>query len=116
MEEKTKFSRMFQHLALKHILAGKCNRDSEYAEPEPVKNVMIELEQILAKFEPKSERTLYQWITDLQAKGVIPRNARSEGGSSGSGLKPNPTDLLVSPPLKTPRGKYLAATPDRKDL
>ena len=47
------------------------------AEPEPldvaVKNVMIELEQILAKFEPKSERSLYQWITELQAKGVIPR-------------------------------------------
>ena len=50
------------------------------AEPEPldvaVKNVMIELEQILAKFEPKSERTLYQWITDA-GKGCNP--------STGSG-------------------------------
>jgi hypothetical protein len=47
------------------------------AEPEPldvtVKNIILKLEQILASFEPKSERSLYQWINDLQAKGVIPR-------------------------------------------
>jgi Domain of unknown function (DUF4145) len=38
-----------------------------------VKEVVLKLEDILDKLEPKLDRNLYQWITDLQAKGVIPR-------------------------------------------